>query len=152
MGTRAECGCVSLLALLVHLHISAWKWQHREQPDIIIQSLECTQLHSTPIIKVYFASREAWHMYSVHVYMNRAVLQTGPWDGISVGVLMGGIWIAFPPNKQRASSKSKQLTLRAGLKPMWCNRVTPRRHHRQTDGKECEVWCKLRLPGDGFNF
>lgn len=53
MGTCVECGSISLFALLVHLHISPWEWQHREQLDIILHRLECTQPHSTPIAKVY---------------------------------------------------------------------------------------------------
>lgn len=69
METCVECRSISLLALLVHLHNSPWERQHRAQPDIIIHSLECTQPHSTPIIKVYFASRDTCWIHSIGLYI-----------------------------------------------------------------------------------
>lgn len=79
MGTHVECGFISLFTLLVHLHISPWEWQHREQPDIIIHRLECTQPHSTPIIKVYFASSETCWVHDIHVHViNRELFAWSP--------------------------------------------------------------------------
>ena len=62
LGTCAECGRVSLLALLVHLRISPWEWSHT-----IIHRREFTWPHSTPIVKIYFVSREMCVTFSTDV-------------------------------------------------------------------------------------
>lgn len=143
MGTDVECGSVSLLALLVHLHISPWEWQHRDQPDVIIHRLECTQPHSTPILQIYFASRETCCIYSMDVRVcwhgQRIVSAVSLDMGSVLSVWMGGMWIALLPNKQHVGGESKRLTLRASLKSVWCNPVTL---HTHTDWWE-NVWRRL---------
>lgn len=140
MGTCVECGTISLLNLLVHLHISPWEWQRGEQPDVISHRLECT-----PIIKVYFASRGTRCIYSIVKmcmywicwHERRTVCMVSLEMGsvflcsfVERGAWTGNTWIAFPPNKQHAGGESKQITLRAFRKPMWRN---PVRLYRYTD-------------------
>lgn len=96
MGTHVECGSISLLALLVHLHISPWEWQRREQPDVIIHRPDYTRPHSAPIIKAYFAGRETCCIYNMDghvIYMltwTENCLHCVPWDGISAPTFSRG--------------------------------------------------------------
>lgn len=125
MGTCVECGSISLLALLVHLHISPWEWQHRAARRNHSQAgMHSASFHSHH--KGLFC-RETW---TVWMCMYMLTWTENCWDGISVssvcslmerGAWMAGAWIAFPPNKQHAGGESKQLMLRAFLKLMWCN-------------------------------
>lgn len=97
----------------------------KEQPDVIIHRLECTNSLRTPgpIVRVY-PSSGGYALYiraSIHpaLYAAECCLHCISRDEVNVCVLLSGGeelgWFAFQPKQRHAGGESKQITFRAFL-------------------------------------